>query len=132
MKTQKPIIFFDGICHLCNGFVDRVTRLDRKAQFQFAPLQGETAMKALTPEDRTRLETIILLENEQKYQRSDAILRILTRLGGLYKVFTIGYLLPRFCRDAIYTWITRNRYAWFGQKEHCRLPKPHEKERFLP
>jgi predicted DCC family thiol-disulfide oxidoreductase YuxK len=132
LVKKKPIIFFDGICHLCNAFVDKVTQLDHKSQFQFAPLQGETAKKSLTLEERTQLETIILFENEHKYLRSDAVLRILTRLGGFYRIFTLGYLLPRFLRDSFYAWMARHRYAWFGQREFCRLPQPHEKERFLP
>lgn len=132
MQAQKPIIFFDGVCHLCNAFVETVTQRDRKAQFQFASLQGETAKKTLTAEECTHLKSIILFENEQKYQGSDAILRILTRLGGFYKIFVLGYLLPAFFRDALYAWMARNRYAWFGQRETCRLPKPDEKDRFLP
>jgi predicted DCC family thiol-disulfide oxidoreductase YuxK len=132
MQTQKPIIFFDGICHLCNGFVDTIIRLDQKAQFQFAPLQGETAKKTLTSEERIHLETVILLENGQKYHRSDAILKILMKLGGLWRIFALGYLLPPFLRDALYAWVAHHRYAWFGQRDFCRLPEPHEKDRLLP
>ncbi len=132
MQTQKPIVFFDGICHLCNSFVDKVIQLDRQSQFQFASLQGETAKKILRPEERTHLETVILLENKKKYHRSDAILRVLTKLGGIYKIFFLGYLLPQFLRDGLYAWIAHNRYAWFGQREFCRLPKSDEKDRLLP
>lgn len=132
MQTQKPIIFFDGVCHLCNGFVDAITQADRKSQFLFAPLQGETAKRALSFEDRTHLESIILLENEKKYFRSGAVLRILCRLGGFYRIFLLGYLLPPFLRDTLYAWMARHRYAWFGKRETCRLPLPHERARFLP
>jgi len=132
MQTQRPIIFFDGICHLCNGFVDKVIQLDRKAQFQFAPLQGETAKKTLTSEELQQLETVVLLESTKKYHRSEAVLRILTRLGGPYRLFALGYLLPAFLRDALYSWVAKNRYSWFGKREFCRLPEPHEKERLLP
>ncbi|MGZ3744956.1 MAG: thiol-disulfide oxidoreductase DCC family protein [Pseudobdellovibrionaceae bacterium] len=132
MKSQKPIIFFDGICPLCNGFVDQVVRKDHKFQFLFAPLQGETAKENLPFLDPSHLETIVLLESERKYERADAILRILTRLGGFYKMFIIGYLLPSFARDALYSWVARHRYSWFGQLDSCRLPTPNETMRFLP
>lgn len=132
MRTQKPLIFFDGICHLCNAFVDKVIQKDQKSYFQFASLQGETAKKTLTSEEISRFESVILLENNQKYHRSEAVLRILTKLGGAYKLFALAYLIPSFLRDHIYSWVAKNRYAWFGQRERCRLPTPEEKSRLLP
>jgi predicted DCC family thiol-disulfide oxidoreductase YuxK len=132
MQAGKPIIFFDGICHLCNGFVDAVLRKDVQGHFQFAPLQGETAAKVLTPEERSELASVILLQNGQKFTRSEAVLRILVSLGGVYRLFAVGYFIPPFVRNAIYTWVAKNRYAWFGQREVCRLPNAEEKDRLLP
>jgi predicted DCC family thiol-disulfide oxidoreductase YuxK len=132
MQTQKPIIFFDGLCHLCNGFVDAVISRDASANYQFAPLQGETAEKTLTPDERSKLETVILVENGQKYHRSEAVLRVLVGLGGAYKLFLAGFLMPAFLRDQIYSLVARNRYSWFGEREFCRLPLPHERDRLLP
>lgn len=132
MQTSKPIIFFDGICHLCNGFVDKVIQADKKAYFQFAPLQGSTAEKLLSVEERSALESVILFENGQSYKQSEAVLRIFSRLGGVYRIFTLAYVIPSFLRDRLYLWVAKNRYTWFGQREFCRLPLPHEKDRLLP
>jgi predicted DCC family thiol-disulfide oxidoreductase YuxK len=132
MQPQKPIIFFDGICHLCNGFVDLVIQKDRHALFQFAPLQGETAAKLLTTEERAELASVVLWQNGQKFTRSEAVLRIFTGLGGIYRLFAVGYILPPFLRNALYNGVAKNRYAWFGQRETCRRPLPHEKDRLLP
>src|SRR6202051_4018134 len=128
MSTQKPIVFFDGVCHLCNGFVDQVISRDHRAHFQFASLQGETAGKFLTAEESQALETIILLDAKgTKYKRSTAVLRILTQLGGFYRIFALGYLIPAGLRDWIYAGTARNRYSWFGQRDLCRLPTPEER-----
>jgi len=132
MQAQKPIIFFDGICHLCNGFVDKVMQRDPHAHFQFAPLQGETAAKLLSSAERLQLDTVILWKDGKKYYRSEAVLKILVKLGGVYSLFALGYFLPPFVRNALYTWVAKNRYSWFGQRETCRLPGPHEKNRLLP
>ena len=132
MNSQKPTIFFDGVCHLCNGFVDAIIVRDKAAKFQFAPLQGDTAAGVLTTEERALLESVILLDMGQKYHRSEAILRILISLGGIYKVFFLGFLIPEFLRDKIYAWVAKNRYAWFGERDFCRLPLPHERDRLLP
>ncbi|MHC5065865.1 MAG: DCC1-like thiol-disulfide oxidoreductase family protein, partial [Planctomycetota bacterium] len=37
-SLNNPIIFFDGVCGLCNRFVDQVMRHDKKSIFRFAPL----------------------------------------------------------------------------------------------
>ncbi|WP_413291301.1 thiol-disulfide oxidoreductase DCC family protein [Bdellovibrio sp. HCB337] len=126
------MIFFDGICHLCNHFVDAIITRDKLKQFQFAPLQGETAKKILTSEEISRLDSIVLVENEHKYQSSEAVLRILIKLGGPYRLFYVAWLIPAPLRDALYSWIARHRYAWFGQSNSCRLPTPEEKDRLLP
>ncbi len=132
MKTQKPIVFFDGICHLCNAFVDILIKQDPLEHFLFAPIQGETAQKILTPEERKNIETVILYENEKKYRQSEAVLRIFAILGGFYKIFLFGYIIPSPLRDKIYSWIAKNRYRWFGRRDFCRLPEAHEKNRLLP
>jgi len=132
MQTQKPILFFDGLCHLCNGFVDEVIQRDHQERFQFAPIQGETAKKTLTTREREHLETVILYDENQKYYRSEAVLRVLIALGGVYSLFRFAYLIPRSLRNAIYSWVARHRYSWFGQREFCRLPTPAEKNRLLP
>jgi predicted DCC family thiol-disulfide oxidoreductase YuxK len=40
-------------------------------------------------------------------------------------------VVPRFLRDAVYRFIARNRYRWFGKSETCRVPTPELRARFL-
>lgn len=129
---SKNIIFFDGVCHLCNGFVDAIVSRDKTHYFLFAPLQGSTAQELLSHEDRKSLETVIYREKNQTFRQSTAVLKILISLGGPYQIFRLGWLVPRFIRDAIYKVIARNRYSWFGQREFCRLPTSDEKDYLLP
>lgn len=132
MQPPKPLIFFDGLCHLCNGFVNRVIARDPKGIFQWAPLQGETAKNILTPEEARTFTSLILYENQRKFYRSEAVLRILIRLGGPYKLFLIAFLIPRFLRDALYEAVAQRRYGWFGQSPTCRRPTPQDQDRLLP
>lgn len=128
---MRKIIFFDGVCHLCNHFVDSVISKDHKHQFSFAPLQGSTAKELLSPEDQSRLESVILWVDGKVYYKSAAVLRILSILGGPYKLFSLGNLIPRIMRDPVYDLVARNRYAWFGERDACRLPEPHERQYLL-
>jgi predicted DCC family thiol-disulfide oxidoreductase YuxK len=127
------IIFFDGMCGLCNASVDWVLKRDRHAVFRFAPLQGETAHHVLSPADTQQLGSIVLRMNGNVYRKSSAVVRILWQLGIFEKTAGIAlWLIPKPFRDFGYAFIARNRYRWFGTKETCRVPTPEERTKFLP
>ncbi|MBL7952016.1 MAG: DUF393 domain-containing protein [Flavobacteriales bacterium] len=127
-----PIVFFDGVCGLCNAFVDRLIRWDRHRVLRYATLQGTTA-KAHLPTDRiTDLSTIVYVDGERTWTRSGAAIRILMRLGGGWRLAGIFLLVPGFLRNAIYALVARSRYRWFGRLDSCRLPSAEERSLFLP
>lgn len=131
-SAAGPIILFDGICGLCNFWVDFVMARDRANRFRFAPLQGETAAKLLGAAAQT-LSSVALVDQGQVMRKSDAVWRMLMILGGFWRFagWTVR-IVPRPLRDWGYDFIARRRYRWFGVKETCRLPRPDERDRFLP
>lgn len=130
--APQTIVFFDGLCHLCNGFVDFVLSRDTKRRLVFAPLQGETAKKVLTEHDRASLSTVVVRDGDRVFRESAAILRVFKKLGGGWAAagFFLG-IVPGFLRDVVYRAVARNRYEWFGERDVCRLPQPHERDRLL-
>lgn len=132
-ESLRRILFFDGVCGLCNWSVNFVLLRDRKGEIQFAPLQGETARVLLTSRDVENLHSVVLWVNGQTYRKSAAVVRVLWRLGSFWKVLgTLLWLIPLPIRNFIYECVARNRYRLFGKKESCRLPTPEERARFLP
>jgi predicted DCC family thiol-disulfide oxidoreductase YuxK len=126
---NSEIVFFDGVCNLCNAFVDFLIR--RNQNLLFAPLQGSTAAKLLPKDKIENLPSIVFWSHGNIYIESTAALRILARLGPGYQMITVFMVLPKFIRDQVYRFIARNRYRWFGKKDTCRLPTPAERMRFL-
>ena len=128
-----PIIYFDGLCNLCDGFVRFLLARDRHRHYRFAPLQGETARVRLegrfTAGD---LPTVVLEEPRRFRVRSDATLSILTGLGGIWRLAAVLRIVPRRLRDAVYDYIARRRFEWYGRRDSCRLPTPEEEKQFLP
>ena len=128
---MKRIIFFDGICTLCNGFIDFILKKDQKNQFLFCSLQSDFAKQNLS-EQYQGLDTIVLLDDNKVYTKSTAVLRIVFQLGAGYSLFSmIASILPLFIRDFIYNLVAKNRYKIFGKKDTCRLPTESEKKLFL-
>ena len=131
--AQHPIIFFDGVCAMCNGFVDLMLRADRMHVFLFAPIQGETARDLLPPigEDPEQW-SMVYLDEQGVHDQSDASLEVYRRLGGPWAVLGWLRFIPRFVRNPVYRLIARNRYRWFGKRETCRVPTAEERARFMP
>lgn len=126
-----PVIYFDGFCGLCNGFVDFVLSRDKARRFRFAPLQGSTAKARFGDPGDVDPTTIVLEEDGRTFERSTAALRIISGLGGGWSIVSVLGLVPRFLRDAVYDWVARHRYGWFGKRDSCRLPSPEERAVFL-
>lgn len=131
-KIETKILFFDGVCHLCNFWIELLIKLDRRNQLQFASLQGETAKKFLNPESIQKLDSLVFLKNDSTYEKSTAVLLVVAELGGLWKLSKVFFVIPKFMRDALYHWIAKNRYRWFGQRDSCRIPNESERNKLLP
>ncbi len=130
--TIKKIILFDGVCNLCSAAVHFVIKRDSKNNFRFASLQSEFAKKLLPKFNHGHeVTTIVLIDNDKIYFRSDAALEISKGLRGLWPVFFIFKIVPRFLRDFVYDFIAKNRYRWFGKTDACWLPSPDLKSRFV-
>ncbi|KAI9130773.1 thiol-disulfide oxidoreductase DCC family protein [Acaryochloris sp. CCMEE 5410] len=133
VSTQQPIVFFDGECVMCNGFVDILLKVDPQGTILIAPLQGQTARQYLPPLPLDREAWSIYYRDEHHlYDQSDAFIQVCNRLGGVWSVFTAIGVMPRPIRDRIYRFIARNRYRLFGRRATCRMPSEVEQKRFLP
>lgn len=137
MVQQAPprdkIIFFDGICVLCNNTVDFLIRHDKMQRLKFASLQSDIA-KQLIPGEmliKSNAETVIFFDRQKIYTHSEAILRIMGNLPFPYNMLLVFMVIPTFLRDMAYNFIAKKRYRWFGKRESCRLPDAASKGRIL-
>lgn len=130
---HQPIILFDGVCNLCNGAVQFIIKRDKKNYFSFASLQSATGQKLLYEHDLSLndFNSFILIENNKAYTRSTGALRVLKKLNGLWALLYSFIIIPPFIRNAVYNYIAKNRYKWFGKKEECMIPTPELRARFL-
>jgi predicted DCC family thiol-disulfide oxidoreductase YuxK len=133
--TQKhsAIILFDGVCNFCNSSINFVIRHDKKNHFRFAPLQSETGKQLLQQFEAGELplDSIVLIENNKLYKQSTAVLKIAKQLGGAYRLLYGFVILPSFLRDAVYKYVAKNRYKWFGKKDSCMIPTKEIREKFI-
>jgi predicted DCC family thiol-disulfide oxidoreductase YuxK len=133
------LVFYDGVCALCNGVVTFLLKRDRAATFRFAPLQSEIARQLLTPEgiDPAALDSLVVVSGWQTSHqrilvRSAGVLHAMSQLGGMWRVLAgAARILPRPVADVIYSAVARVRYTVFGKLDVCRVPPPEWRNRFL-
>ncbi|MBU6159258.1 MAG: thiol-disulfide oxidoreductase DCC family protein [Bacteroidetes bacterium] len=127
------LVLFDGVCNLCNHSVQLLLKIDSKKKLVFGSLQSEKAKSLLTDHgiDPNQMNSIVFLKEEKAYTESDAVLHICKTIGGVWQIAYLFILIPRFIRDALYRFIARHRYRWFGKRESCMLPSPELKNRFI-
>lgn len=127
------VVLFDGVCNLCNSSVNWIIDHDKEGKFKFASLQSAYGQNVVKQFNLTGgyMDTVLLLDGDNLYKRSDAVLRIAKHIGGIYALAYVFIIMPAFVRDMFYNFVARNRYRWFGKQDACRIPTPEFKTKFL-
>ena len=133
MPADKPILFFDGHCNLCNRSVQFFLKHDPNGNVLMAPLQGQTAQKLLGDKyvGDSAPPSIVLYDRGKVYTESTAVIKAAAYTGSPLRFSHFLLAVPAGIRNALYRFIARNRYRWFGRSDTCLLPKPAYKARFL-
>jgi len=129
----KTLVLFDGVCNLCNSTVRFIIKRDPAARFSFASLQTSAARSILTKFglEPDASDTIVVVDEGRVFFRSDAVLKIMQRLGGIWSVMTALRIFPRQWRDGLYNFVARRRYGFFGRSEQCSVPNDDLRSRFI-
>lgn len=128
---QNPLVLYDGLCGLCHKAVQWILERDKKEKFRFATLQGDLARQYLQPDQRQKLESVVVLSRGAVFEESAAFFEIASRIGGWPAVLSVFRFLPSFISDGVYRFIAKRRYGWFGKYDSCPIPDPKVRARFL-
>lgn len=131
---MPPVVVFDGVCALCNGWIRFLLRHDRERRYHFAAMQTDAGRAllerhGLDPDDPV---SFLLVDAQHAWTDTDAIARVIAGLGARWRPLSwLITLVPRFVRDPAYRAVARNRYRWFGRHTYCYLPPSEERYRFF-
>lgn len=131
VDNNERIVFFDGVCGLCNASVDWLLKHDKRRVLKFSPLQGETFKRLAGTDSLQNMDSIIYYRNGKIHVESTASLLIAKDIGGFWKLAVVLFVFPAFIRNLVYRFIARNRYKWFGKLDACRIPDKATRARFL-
>ena len=127
------IVVFDAQCLLCSGSVRYLLRHDRRRRLRYATVQSDAGRELLQRAgvDAIDPESFVLLDGTRTWTGTAAVLRVAHALGWPWRLAWVAWLIPCPLRDALYRWIARNRYRWFGRREICFVPDTDDAERFI-
>jgi len=135
---MSHLVLYDGVCGLCDRFVQFLLRIDRRDSLRFAALQGPIGTRILQEAGRTTtaLSTVIVVVDhgtkaQRLLDRSDAGLFAIASAGGVYRAISALRVVPRFIRDAAYDLVARFRYRLFGRFDACPIPDERTRAKFL-
>ena len=134
LEHNKQLILFDGVCNLCNSSVQFVIKRDKKDRFRYAALQSEIGQQIIEKFhiDTSKTDSIILYSNDKGISyKSTAALKIASNLGFPTNILSIFLIIPAFIRNVVYDFIAKNRYKWYGKKDHCMIPTTELRSKFL-
>lgn len=133
IPAGKFLVVFDGVCNLCNGFVNFLIRHDQRDRLLFAMLPSTEKLFSQS-EMRNKIlaaDSVALIADGKIYFRSTAVLKLLRKLGGGWKIFYVLMIIPKPIRDWVYDGVARNRYRCFGKRDVCRVPEEGVKKKFI-
>ena len=128
----KTLVLFDGYCNLCNGVVQFLLKRDKKEEFYFASLSWPVAEHLLRDYPKFQdVDSILVYRKGKLYDQSSAALKIADGMGALWPLMGVFWIIPKFIRDAVYRFIAKNRYKWFGKEATCMIPDKNVSNRFI-
>jgi predicted DCC family thiol-disulfide oxidoreductase YuxK len=119
---ETPLIVFDGVCVLCNGFARFVAKRDVAKRFRFAEAQSPLggALYRHYGLDDVDYETNLLIQDGRAYGRMEAFVHIVSQLGGAWPTVRLILGLPRPCAIGSMTVSPRIGIACSAAMMHVR------------
>jgi predicted DCC family thiol-disulfide oxidoreductase YuxK len=127
------VILFDGVCKLCNTWSQFIIKVDTQQRFKLCSVQSPEGQNILRhfemPTDH--FDTMLYVEGNQFFDKSDAFLNVINKLGLPWRLLYIFKIIPKGIRNWLYDRIALNRYNLFGKYDTCMLPNKENENRFL-
>lgn len=132
MLNQK-IILFDAQCKLCSVWSNFIIAHDPTIKFKLCSVQSPAGQTLLAQFgfSTTDFTSMIYIEAQKPYTRSQAVFRVFSQLGYPWKLLSVFKLLPRKLTDWLYNKVAKNRYTLFGKYQYCRIPQQKDEEHYL-
>lgn len=135
MSEAEPdgLMLFDGVCGLCDSVVRAVLACDRAGAIRFTPIQSShgRALALAHGLDPDAPQSFLFFDNGRPLAKAAGVGALLRRLPAPWRWLGVLDRLPRAITDPAYDWVAAHRYRLFGRADHCIVPTPEQRARFI-
>ena len=130
---KKTILLFDGVCNLCNNWVQFVINRNKSRSIVFSSLQSDSGQELLKAHNLAHedFDSLVVFHKGKVYKKSKGVFILVSKLDFPWPILGVFRIIPTFISNKVYDLIARNRYNLFGKKDQCMLPDESTKDRFL-
>ena len=133
IKENRNILFFDGVCTLCNKTIDFFIKRNDRNTIYYSSLQSKFAKDFLRAQaiDSNKMVSILYFSKGKLNTKSSAVLIAIKELSSIHRYFFLLLIIPKFIRDFFYDIIATKRFRLYGQSSTCRIPNESEVKYFI-
>lgn len=113
-------ILYDDNCNFCKACISFLEKRDKRKRLSFYGLESNSARQELKKVGVNFIQknTVYFIHQSKAYIKSTAVLKALSLLAFPYSMLSWFLIVPKFIRDAVYSFIAKNRYLIVSRKEH--------------
>ncbi|RWR03422.1 thiol-disulfide oxidoreductase [[Pantoea] beijingensis] len=133
LQSGDRAVIYDGVCRLCNGWVNFLIRHDRYHSVRLAAVQSVEGEALLNWAGlaANNVKTIVLIDDGRVFLRAEAIFRVMKGLPWPWRVLGVLRFLPAALSNRCYDLIALNRYRLFGRYDSCRCLEADHPQRVI-
>ena len=110
-RNHEVWVFYDNQCGFCCHWIAFVKQRVGSKPLRFEPLLSDEAIERLSAYglDARVMDSVVFLQDDALYTQSGAVIRLLATMRFPWCCLCIGWLIPRFIRDALYRYVAQHR-----------------------
>jgi predicted DCC family thiol-disulfide oxidoreductase YuxK len=134
MNPERSVVFFDGTCGFCSATVQWVAAHDRRQEFWFAPLFGETFSRRVPAQLVVLPDSVVIVTSIGRVlTQGQAITHVLTSIGKPWRIVGLALrCLPGALVDSVYDWFAAHRRKLAPTDNRCPVIPYELGQRLLP
>ena len=115
MNRRNILVYYDDCCAPCEKVVLHLNTTDNLRFVGFSTMEPRVLLRGTFCDGKKVIlrDSIVYVNGDIVKFKSDAVLAVVSDLGGVYGLFKVLYLIPKILRDMVYDLVAKNRHRYF-------------------
>ncbi len=134
-SKNEFIVFYDGDCLMCNGFITFLAKYDLPEQLRICKIQSERFQQLVSEHpDMATIDSVVAVETAPETGqviriKSNSVTWVLSKVSSVFLPLRLLHLVFPYVANTLYDLIAKNREI--PGAEHCPIPPENIRKRIL-